>query len=112
MQLRLFSVTFASLGPTRLDLCVCLNWVMAGGIMALVRSKLAQMKVRNVGRIGVPYSENWHIVLHCCGGVYRSVAQLARAAVSKTAGRGFESSHSCHNKAPTAEVVELVDTRS
>ena len=43
----------------------------------------------------------------------RSVAQLARAAVSKTAGRGFESSHSCQVCAGrSAEVVELVDTRS
>ena len=54
MQLRLFLVTSASLGPTRLDPSICLNWVMAGGIMALVRSNLAQTKVRNVGRIGVP----------------------------------------------------------
>ena len=32
---------------------------------------------------------------------FRGVAQLARAAVSKTAGRGFESCHPCQ-----AEVVE------
>ena len=29
---------------------------------------------------------------------YRSVAQFGRAAVSKTAGRGFDSCHSCHHK--------------
>ena len=37
----------------------------------------------------------------------RGVAQLARAAVSKTAGRGFESCRPCH-----AGVVESVDTPS
>ena len=60
MKFRLFLVTSASLGPTRLDLGVCLNWVMTGGIMASVSSNLAQTKVRNVGRIGVPTGQNHH----------------------------------------------------
>ncbi len=38
--------------------------------------------------------------------MYRSVAQFGRAAVSKTAGRGFESSHSCQIRGFSAEVVE------
>ena len=52
----------------------------------------------NLGKVLIKYS----IIING----YRSVAQLGRAAVSKTAGRGFDSSHSCQS---FAEVAELVD---